>query len=471
MSSIQVKIALTYIAVIVAMLALLNTYPVIVTQSFVFQSKQESMQTRASMLASSLSGLESLTQDGVARIMAMLDDKSSVRIIVADTLMTSLFDNSVTDNTVGKAILFPEFYYALDGSDVFHGTFKETAFECRAAAPVLLGGQVIGAVCVYEYDTQQATLLRGIQANIASISLIISAAVIIISMFLSSLVTRRISALLGAIRAARRGNYEHRARVSGRDELAELALEFNELASRLSEVETMRRRFVSDASHELKTPLASVRLLVDSILQNRDVSMEIVRDFLSDIGDEVDRLTRLTEKLLDLTKLDALVAAKLTEINMTEVIKKASRMLEPLAAHYGVTQDLRLEERCFLLINEDGIYQIVVNLIENAIKYNNPGGRVMIALHTRGRKIVFEVADTGVGIPEDDLPRVFERFYRVDKARSREAGGSGLGLSIVSATVRQYGGTVRVESTPGIGTRFYVEFPIKKGVEAERHMR
>ena len=251
----------------------------------------------------------------------------------------------------------------------------------------------------------------------------------------------------------------------GGDELCLLAGEFNELTGRLQTTEEVRRRFVSDASHELKTPLASIRLLTDSILQTGDMDPATVKDFVSDIGEEAERLTRISEKLLTLTRMDSAVAVAEVPVDVKRVVEKVEHMLTPLADEGEVTVETDLQEDCMVLATEDDLYQIAFNLMENAVKYNLPGGSVTVTLRGAGDLVTLTVEDTGVGIPEEDLGKVFDRFYRVDKARSRAAGGTGLGLSIVRDTVRQHGGAVTVRRRESEGTCFEVAFPRWYGEE------
>ena len=267
------------------------------------------------------------------------------------------------------------------------------------------------------------------------------------------------SRLSGAIAQVREGNYDHRIETKSRDEIGEITREFNELSSRLGTTENLRRQFVSNASHELKTPLASIKLLADSILQTEGMRMEDIRDFLGDISDEISRLTRITERLLTLTRLDSGVGTQLVPVNIGETVQRAVRMLEPLAEHNQVTLSCQTAHNCIVMAEEDGIYQIIFNLMENAIKYNRPEGSVRVISYVRDGLCCCMVDDTGIGVPEQELERIFDRFYRVDKARARATGGTGLGLSIVRTTVEQYGGRVWAERRETGGTRFAFTLP------------
>ena len=467
---ISLKVAVTYIVIVLGVLILLNIYPVFVSQNFIFRSKQETLQDKAALLSATLSGMEELTNEMVSRVSRelQLDERSTTRIIVTDDAFRAVYDNSSSDNSTGKIILLQELRHAIAGNDVFYATYDNETIISKAAAPVMLNGQVIGAVYLYETDDELAALISDIRQNLMQISLIVCSGVIVLSFFLSRILfTRRIASLLKAIRQVREGDYGHMTEIRGTDELTDLAGEFNSMSERLMQVEEMRRRFVSDASHELKTPLASVKLLVDSIVQNDNMPPEVIREFVEGIGEETERLTRLTERLLNITRLDARVAS-VYPVELGEVVRRAARMLAPLAEVGGIEIKLRLEEDCIIRANDDDIYQIVFNLVENAIKYNRKDGKVTVYMFAKEGGITLIVDDTGIGIPAEDIDRVFERFYRVDKARSREEGGSGLGLAIVKTAVEQYGASIVVSSEVGEGTRMTLHFT-EYSAEVERY--
>ena len=192
-----------------------------------------------------------------------------------------------------------------------------------------------------------------------------------------------------------------------------------------------------------------------------------MREFVGDIGSEADRLTRLSQKLLELTKLDAMVEEERGIVDIQTVARRVFRMLRPQME----ARQIRLEDEtipgCTVKIAEDDLYQILFNLVENGIKYNNDGGRLCLRLEKNENNVAVRVMDGGVGIPEESIGQIFERFYRVDKARSRQAGGSGLGLSIVHDMVVRNFGTVRAENLPGGGACFTVVFPFAQREEAE----
>ena len=257
----------------------------------------------------------------------------------------------------------------------------------------------------------------------------------------------------------REGAYSHRAAVKGGDEIGQIAAEFNSLTDRLQTTEDARRRFVSDASHELKTPLAGIRLLTDSILQTGDMDPDTTREFVGDIGREAERLTRITENLLRLTRLDSGAVQPVAPVEVAPVLERVARMLAILAKEKGVTLTYEAEPNTVALATEDDVHQILYNLMDNGIKYSGTDGFVHAAARVDGDWVVLTVEDNGIGIPEDDLPHIFERFYRVDKMRSRAIGGTGLGLSIVKDTVESRGGQITAGARKGGGTVFTVRLP------------
>ena len=465
--SIQGKYALSYLVIFAVVLLLLNTYPVIASQDLLFNAKKESVKSQAAVMASALMELEALEAEQVARVMNMLDSMGLRRILVTDPSGLILYDSQLNAGAEGQKhgggppryALFQEVVAALEGSDVEYSRYEDRTFISTAACPIVYRGMTIGAIYILEVDAVQGELLYSLQQNLRTISLVIAAVTLVISTLFSKVLTARIAALLRAIRIVGQGEYGHRLQPAGSDEMAQLAEEFNHLTDRLQTTEEVRRRFVSDASHELKTPLASIRLLADSILQNEEMDRETVQDFVSDIGAEADRLTRITEHLLALTRLDSLPVGRTGPVDVGAVTRRGANMLLPVADAAGVELELELKPDCMIQCSEDDLYQICFNLMENAIKYNLPGGRVYTSVRGERDQVLLEVEDTGVGIPEEDLPKIFNRFYRVDKARPRAAGGTGLGLSIVRDTVRRHGGWVTARTGNSGGTVFTVGFP------------
>ena len=443
---------------------LLNTYPLLISQNLVFKSKETGMAGSVKVVESALSGLEKLTEDNVAQAMSGMKETGVSRILITDTAGRILYDTRESGGAVGLYAFYTEIAQALIGNDAFYCVYDSAAFMSRMASPVVYHNQTVGAVYAYEYDSQQAELFRSFQSNLLKISAVIALAVAGLSVILSRMLTGQISNLLVAIRKVREGAYTHRAAVTGTDEIAQIATEFNSLTDRLQTTEDARRRFVSDASHELKTPLAGIRLLTDSILQTDNMDTATTREFVSDIGREAERLTRITENLLRLTRLDSGSAEKPVLVAVSPVLERVARMLRMVAREKGVTVYYETDDTAAVLATEDDLHQILYNLMENGIKYSSVDGFVHTTVTVEGNQVVLRVEDNGIGIPEEDMGHIFERFYRVDKMRSREIGGTGLGLSIVRDTVENRGGSIEVgHRQSGNGTVFTVRLPLAEG--------
>jgi heavy metal sensor kinase len=253
------------------------------------------------------------------------------------------------------------------------------------------------------------------------------------------------------------------------DELGGLAQTINEMIGRLERSFTEVRRFTADASHELRTPLTAIRTEAEVALAQADLTAD-QQHLLGSVLEECDRLTRLTDQLLTLAREDAGVAGQVREsVDLSALVAGVVETMRPLADARGVGLQAEVANGVRLAGDGARLRQVFFNLLDNAIKYTPEGGQIEVRAEARGRDAVVVVRDTGVGIPAEHLPRVFDRFYRVDKARSREEGGTGLGLSISKSIVAAHGGQIEMSSTPGQGTTCTVTLPEAPGADADRN--
>jgi len=231
--------------------------------------------------------------------------------------------------------------------------------------------------------------------------------------------------------------------------------------SAIRRLERMRSEFVANVSHELKTPIAAVKGFAETLLGGVVKDEETTRSFLQIIYDESERLNRLIGDILELSKIESRRAPlMLTPVDINEFMSNTIAILEVSAMRKNINVNMTSPEEFYMEADEDRLRQILVNLLSNAINYTPEGGSINIVIsETKEENILISISDTGIGIPEKDLPRIFERFYRVDKARSRISGGTGLGLSIVKHLVELHKGTITVSSTVGVGTKFTIELP------------
>ena len=252
--------------------------------------------------------------------------------------------------------------------------------------------------------------------------------------------------------------------IKGRDEYAILGISFNSMAEKLEQVEKTREEFVSNVSHELKTPLSSMKVLSESILLQESVPEAMYREFLQDIVNEVDRMTSINNDLLSLVRIDQREQGlNIAPVSINKMVEDILRRLSPLSEQKHIAliyDDVRPVQ---IDADEIKLTLAISNIVENGIKYTPNGGTVKVSVDADHQFVYISVQDTGMGIADTEQTKIFNRFYRVDKARDRETGGTGLGLAISHAAIIAHNGTIRVSSRPDEGAVFMVRIPIRRG--------
>ena len=462
----QFRYAGIYMVITLVVLIILNIICSRLCKNLFHQSKNTAMMNSAHHVSVQMGALDQLTPNPVANVADGLTRINVTQLIITDQTGAVIYcsDGALS---IGEPIQTPYLSQALNGYDVFDWHYHSGLMRSEALVPIYKESQLVGCVYALELDYEQGSMIQTLQRTILIVTIALEILIIIFSLIFSRTFSKRLDKIMASMRILQEGDFTHQVNMHGHDELTVLGEEFNDLTHRLRISEDKRRQFVSDASHELKTPLASIKLLSDSILQN-DMDVETIREFVSDIGNEAERLNRMSEKLLSLTRGESDEESGTCEITpMAPTIARVAKMLSANAKSSQVTIITNLQNDVPILIQEDDLYQIAFNLAENGIKYNVPGGKLTLALKRTEDSGILEVSDTGTGIPEDCLEHIFERFYRVDKARSRATGGSGLGLALVKNMVERNQGTIQVQSTFGKGTTFTVEFPAFETEEGE----
>ena len=351
----------------------------------------------------------------------------------------------------------PSIFDAVTGRDV-----SRVWDGCFTAALVDGQGERMGALLLVmsvQDAVDSVIFMRDRMLGVFALALM---AVLAVALAISRIITKPVGELSAGIERMSKGDYQHRVHVPGRGEMAQLAAAFNQMSEQVHNLDEARNQFVSNASHELKTPLATIKILVQSMMFQDDMDPQLRREFLTDIDKEIDRLSSVVGDLLTLVHIDShKLRLKREMMVFADTVRTTVKRLEPLAKKRGQTIETDIGDSCEMFADPGKLSQVCYNIIENAIKYTPDDGKITVKLRRAGRDAVLEISDTGVGIPEEDLPHVFDRFYRVDKARSRETGGTGLGLSIVQQIVRLHAGSVTVQSKPGVGTTFTVQLPVK----------
>lgn len=282
-----------------------------------------------------------------------------------------------------------------------------------------------------------------------------------IAIVLAQVLTRPFDRVTKAISEVKEGFTDEPISVPDYLETEHIVDAFNQLINRMKVLDTSRQEFVANVSHELKTPITSVKVLADSLLAQGEAPVELYQEFLVDIAAEIDREDKIINDLLALVKMDKTVSdlnISVVDINaLTEIILKR---LRPIARKRDIEVVFESKRTVTAEVDEVKLTLIINNLVENAIKYNKDQGQVEVVLDADHQFFTLDVTDTGVGIPEESLEHIFERFYRVDKSHSREIGGTGLGLAITRSAILMHRGSIKVSSVEGEGTTFTVKIPL-----------
>lgn len=282
-----------------------------------------------------------------------------------------------------------------------------------------------------------------------------------IAFILSGLLSRPFERVTKAINEVQAGYSNDPISVPDLAETEHIVEAFNQLLQRMKVLDDSRQEFVSNVSHELKTPLTSMKVLADSLLIQDNAPAELYREFLEDIVSEIDRENRIITDLLALVKMDKTTSElNITAVNINELTELILKRLRPIARKLNVEVVFESIRPVMAEVDEVKMNLIMTNLVENAIKYNKEHGWVKVVVDADHQYFTFEVSDSGIGIPEESLPRIYERFYRVDKSHSREIGGTGLGLAISKNAVLAHRGFITVTSAEGEGTSFLVKIPL-----------
>ena len=299
---------------------------------------------------------------------------------------------------------------------------------------------------------------------------------IAISLIISKTLLSPIIGMTTAADAMADGDFSRKINVESEDEIGILAKTFNDMAMQietmleeLRKAEALRREFVANVSHELRTPLTSIRTYAETISDTQYLTQDKKEEFLRVILNESDRMAAIVRDLLELSRLDSGTGILTYErFSLEQSIRNVYAAIALEAKKRNQQLNMELEWKLpSILGDRSRIEQVFMNVMSNALKYTPDGGKIDISSGSTGENVWVKMTDTGIGIPKEDLERVFDRFYRVDKARSRESGGTGLGLSIAKETVMKHGGDIEIESTQGKGTTVTITLPIERDTESE----
>lgn len=333
--------------------------------------------------------------------------------------------------------------------------------ENDQSADLTVSGKTAGVMVVTASTESMYALEEGLIEKASLYQLMMFVLVLILVFLVTGIITRPFDTITLFLNRVAEGNLDEDISEESYRETKRISKAVNRTLQTLKKVEQSRQEFVSNVSHELKTPITSIRVLADSLMGMEDAPKELYQEFMSDISDEIDRESKIIDDLLTLVKMDkASSEINVAQGNINGVIEMILKRLRPIARRRNIELIFESMRDVTADIDEVKFSLAVNNLVENAIKYNKEDGWVRVTLDADHKFFYIKVADSGIGIPEEFKDRVFERFYRVDKARSRETGGTGLGLAITKNVILMHHGGIRVESAEGVGTTFMVRIPL-----------
>lgn len=323
------------------------------------------------------------------------------------------------------------------------------------------GSEIVGAVCftcLPFSHSPEGTFLRRFNKIMYYAVAVMLAAAAVIAVMMASGISRPVIGVAKRAEQISRGTYTmDESMTSSITELQTLIDSVDRLGKSLEEQENLRKRLMSDIAHELRSPVTVIRSHLEAI---EDGVFEPTPEHIDPILDEVDRLTTLISEVSKLTKIESAgYSLHPVNFNASEMTESAVKVYEPNFKNKGVELRRNIESDVMMMADGAKIRQVIENFLTNALRYTDAGGRVTVSLRSEGEDVILVVEDTGIGIAEKDLPRIFERFYRTDESRTRVSGGLGLGLAIVKSIVDVHGGTINAESKVGVGSRFTVRLP------------
>jgi len=367
----------------------------------------------------------------------------------------------MTDPRQYKDVMSLDVKYITQKGDLYgllSGTGKSWLTVKKPIIPVNRNGQRYLAGAVY-VNVPMPEILE-IKSPMFKVFIMVVGLSLLVSMILMYIFTKRVTYPLkkikGAAKVIAKGEFCQPLDIKSNDEIGELAESFNHMAFALQHLEENRREFIANVSHEIRTPITSIRGFVEGILDGT-IPEDKREKYLTIIRDEVERINRLVNDLLDLSKIESgefkLVFKK---ININELIRRCLIKLEGFIEKKGLDIEANFEHTdVFVLADQDAIERVLINLIHNAIKFTPEGGRIEVGSYTRKDKVIVYIRDNGVGMSEDDVKKIWDRFYKTDKSRSEDKTGMGLGLSIVKSIIHEHKQDIWVDSSPGKGSTFY----------------
>lgn len=436
----------------------LNTY-----RNKAVENRITELQARGSVICNLIVSSAFLTNDVATEVDSELTQISDIydgRILIADAGLVVLMDTYGLET--GNTFLQKDAVRLMKGTQ--NRIIRQGRDKVQILFPVYSADKspATGGLVFFDFSLQSINRMYDTIKNIAlTLILLLGVTVIVASVLYSGQIVRPMREVAGSITMITSGDFNKTMDLRRYVEEEQITDNFNNMLSGLQNLEDARQEFVSNVSHELKTPLTSIKVLAESLIGQENLPVELYQEFMVDINDELERMNKIINDLLTLVKMDKNASAVvINEVNVNEFVEQILKQLQPIADKRNIEIIFESVRPVTAQIDDVKLGMAFRNLIENAVKYNYDNGWVRVSLNADHKFFYLKVSDSGVGIPEELQDQIFERFYRVDKARSRETGGNGLGLAITRNAILLHRGSIRVHSIEKQGTTFNVRIPL-----------
>lgn len=444
-NNLRYRLILSYFSIIFLLVFLINVSIYYILQKFYIDSKKNDVLFAAKTSLDyidvynnkvDLEKLKEIQRDVYSRIVIVLNGKVVYDDFNKILPLSDLFKKEIVTKQLN---IYGEKYYIL-------------------SYPIMLYNNHIGNIVFINPMKWALQRIKYIESQIIVISILVLVLAFLYSLYISKSITRPLDEFVFEIEKSKDNLVLDEINIDGYKEIKRLCEAFNNMNKRIIELDKKRRQFVADASHELKSPLAGIKVLVESLQQGAMEDKNIRDEFLNSINNEIDRLSNLVNGLLELAQIENSDELRMSSLDIKELIKDVVKSLNPIAKNKNITINVE-GEGIITYVNRDNMFRAIYNIIENAIKYSFEDSKIDILIK-KDEQIKITIKDYGMGIPECDLPYIFDRFYRVDKTRARKTGGAGLGLSIAKHIIKLHKGDIEVKSKVGEGTAFIIKLPI-----------
>lgn len=468
-NSIRLRMAVTYLLLIAAVMLATGLILLNMLEKYYLSSAEENLERTGRLTAEFIASYLGDGADTVllSNVAENFSRQINARIVIVSPQKTVVGDSLRVGGLLGTVMERKEVQEALEG-----GTGRSIQYSrlsdqwvLQVCIPVEKGDTSLGAVFLsssLKPVYQTLTAVRRFLITSTLVSMVFAGGLVVL---FAHHLTAPIKELTAAAQQMAEGKLDQKIPINSADEIGRLAQQFNIMAARVKEMNQRLTRFVGDVSHELRTPLASIHVCLQS-LQNYELNAEERQDFLEDINHETQRLIYLVEDLLELTRRQE-ISDKREVLSLKALLEEVLELTRPRVERKGLKLFTEIPEGLpYLYISPEELKRVVFNLLDNAIKYTPDGGWLKLGVESGPEQVMVTVQDTGCGIPGEAIPYLFERFYRVDKARSRYLGGTGLGLAICKEIVERYGGSIGVlETREGVGSTFFFTLPVDPSIQ------